>query len=375
MQASPPVRIETLPCKNGMRLGVATLDAPQSLNALTLEMIRLLDAALQDWAADPSIACVVLRSGSEKAFCAGGDVRALRTSLLADPGTEREPNRDVLAFFSEEYRLDYRIHTYDKPVLCWGSGIIMGGGLGLMAGASHRVAMETTRIAMPEISIGLFPDVGASWFLQKMPGHCGLFLGLTGAPLNARDALYCGLADHILPRDRYAVLLDALLGTSWQPEAAGNHALLTRLLNGMRLAASALPQSQLSEHFEAIEDMTSGATLQEVLAAIKSYNGGAEWLQRAAATLSAGSPSSAALTWSLLRRTRHLSLADAFRTELVLAMHTTRRPDFAEGVRALLVDKDNAPRWSPASESLLPEAEEDACFAPPAWARHPLADL
>jgi enoyl-CoA hydratase/carnithine racemase len=375
MQASAPVRIEALPCKNGMRLGVATLDAPQSLNALTLEMIRLLDAALQDWAADPSIACVVLRSGSEKAFCAGGDVRSLRTALLADPGTVQEPNPAVLAFFSEEYRLDYRIHTYNKPVLCWGSGIVMGGGLGLMAGASHRVTTETTRIAMPEISIGLFPDVGASWFLQKMPGRCGLFLGLTGAPLNARDALYCGLADNVLPRDRYAMLLDALLGTPWQPEAADNHASLTRLLNGLQLGASALPRSQLSGHFDTIADMTSGATLEEVLAAIKSYNGGAEWLQRAAATLNAGSPSSAALTWSLLWRTRHFSLADTFRTELVLAIHTTRRPDFAEGVRALLVDKDNAPRWSPTSAILMAKAEVDACFVPPGWARHPLADL
>ena len=174
-----PVRLEERAAKGGMRVAVATLDAPKSLHALTLDMVRLLDGALQRWAFDPSIACVVLQSSTDKAFCAGGDVRSLRAAVLAEP--QAMPNAVAQAFFSEEYRLDHRIHTYSKPLLVWGGGIVMGGGLGLMAGASHRVVTETTRIAMPEISIGLFPDVGGSWLLPRMPGRSGLFLGLTGA--------------------------------------------------------------------------------------------------------------------------------------------------------------------------------------------------
>jgi enoyl-CoA hydratase/carnithine racemase len=375
VQARLPVRIDVLACAGGMRIGIATLDAPQSLNALTLEMIRLLDRSLQEWAADPSIACVVLASSSERAFCAGGDVRSLRTAVSANPGTAQHPNPDALAFFAEEYRLDYQIHTYGKPVLCWGGGIVMGGGLGLMAGASHRVVTETTRVAMPEISIGLFPDVGASWFLQRMPGRCGLFLGLTGAALNAQDAFYCGLADYILPQSQAAALAGCLAGAAWQADAADNHAILCRVLQSMRPEHMALPPSQVREHFDTITALTAGATIEDIVAAIAAYGNGAEWLQKAAATLKRGSPLSAALTWSLLQRTRHLGLAEAFRTELVLALHMTRCHDFAEGVRALLVDKDNAPRWAPASPALLSRDRIDACFQPPGWARHPLADL
>jgi enoyl-CoA hydratase/carnithine racemase len=361
-----PVRFEERAAGGGKRVAIATLDAPKSLHALTLDMIRLLDAMLQRWASDPAIACVVLQSSTDKAFCAGGDVRSLCDAILADPG--QVPNPAAQAFFSEEYRLDHRIHTYPKPLMVWGGGIVMGGGLGLMAGASHRVATETTRIAMPEISIGLFPDVGGTWFLPRMPGRTGLFLGLTGAPLNAGDALFTGLADYFIAQQARQHVIDALCEADWHsPADAG--LTMDRVLRKHAAPAETLPVSEVRTHFDAIASMTASRDFGEVVQAIRSYDGDAPWLQRAAKTLAGGSPFSAALVWAVHKRARHLSLADVFRLELVVALRCCAHPDFSEGVRALLIDKDGTPHWQPAHADSVA-----ACFVPP-WAAHPLADL
>ena len=327
MESKPPVTLDERACANGMRIAIATLDAPKSLHALTLDMIRLLDDALKRWAQDPQIACVVLQSSTDKAFCAGGDVRALRQAVLNDPHTV--PNPAALTFFSEEYRLDHLVHTYAKPLLVWGGGIVMGGGVGLMAGASHRVVTETTRIAMPEISIGLFPDVGGSWFLSRMPGRVGLFVGLTGAALNARDALFTGLADYVLPQQQRAAVLDALCTLDWNNAAPdpgadrANHLVLDRLLRSHAMAAAdstdgtdsapALPASQVLTHFDTIAALTASRDIADVIESIVGYGGDSAWLRRAATALAAGSPSAAAVTWTLRERVRHLSLADVFR--------------------------------------------------------------
>ncbi|WP_426078093.1 enoyl-CoA hydratase/isomerase family protein [Janthinobacterium sp. PSPC3-1] len=366
------VNIEERACPGGMKLGVITLDAPKSLHALTLEMIRAIDGALLRWADDAQIACVVLQSSTDKAFCAGGDVRSLRTAVVEQPGVV--PNPQALAFFAEEYRLDHRIHTYAKPLLVWGGGIVMGGGLGLMAGASHRVVTESTRIAMPEITIGLFPDVGGSWFLGRMPGRSGLFLGLTGAPMNAADALFVGLGDYFLQQEARALVLDALALAQWQPEAQANHQQLDRLLRALAAPASLLPASPVRANFDAIAALTQAPTLQEVVAAIAAYEGESAWLQKAAHSLVKGAPSSAALVWAMRERTRHLSLAQVFQLELIVAVQCCAHPDFAEGVRALLIDKDNAPQWRPASLGELDDRYLDGYFQAP-WAQHPLADL
>ena len=366
------VKIEERDCPGGMKLGVITLDAPKSLHALTLEMIRAIDGALVAWADDASIACVVLQSSTDKAFCAGGDVRSLRTAVADQPGVV--PNPQALAFFAEEYRLDHRIHTYVKPLLVWGGGIVMGGGLGLMAGASHRVVTESTRIAMPEITIGLFPDVGGSWFLGRMPGRSGLFLGLTGAPMNAADALFVGLGDYFLQQEARAMVLDALSLAQWQAQPQANHQQLDRLLRGLSSPSSLLPESPVRANFDAIAALTQAPTLQEVVAAIAAYEGQSAWLQKAAHSLARGAPSSAALVWAMRERTRHLSLAQVFQLELIVAVQCCAHPDFAEGVRALLIDKDNAPQWQPASLSELDDTYLNEYFQAP-WAQHPLADL
>lgn len=366
------VKIEQRACTGGMQLGIITLDAPKSLHALDLDMIRAIDAALLRWQDDAQIACVVLQSSTDKAFCAGGDVRSLRTAVAEQPGVL--PNPQALAFFAEEYRLDYRIHTYAKPLLVWGGGIVMGGGLGLMAGASHRVVTETTRIAMPEIAIGLFPDVGGSWFLNRMPGRTGLFLGLTGASINAADALFVGLGDYFLRQEERAAVIDALAQASWQTDDTANHVQLSRLLQALAAPGSLLPVSEVRSHYDTIAVLTQAPTLAGVAAAIAGYDGDAPWLQKAAHALGKGAPSSAALTWAMRKRTRHLSLAQVFQLELIVAVQCCAHPDFAEGVRALLIDKDGAPQWQPATLDGIAPAYLDEFFTAP-WQQHPLADL
>lgn len=366
------VKIEERDCPGGMKLGVITLDAPKSLHALTLEMIRAIDGALVRWADDSAVACVVLQSSTDKAFCAGGDVRSLRTAVAEQAGVV--PNPQALAFFAEEYRLDHRIHTYAKPLLVWGGGIVMGGGLGLMAGASHRVVTENTRIAMPEITIGLFPDVGGSWFLGRMPGRSGLFLGLTGAPMNAADALYTGLGDYFLRQEERAMVLDALALAQWQASAQANSEQLDRLLRGFSAPATSLPASEVRANFDAIAVLTQAPTLPEVVAAIAAYDGDSVWLQKAAHSLAKGAPTSAALVWAMRERTRHMSLAQVFQLELIVAVQCCAHADFSEGVRALLIDKDNAPQWQPASLADVRDAYLNEYFTAP-WTQHPLADL
>ena len=363
----------------GQRIGFAQLNAEKALNALNLDMIRLLDPQLRRWAADPRIACVVLHGAGAKAFCAGGDVRFLRDSIL-EYRNAPAPNPKAQAFFAEEYRLDYLIHTYAKPILAWGGGIVMGGGLGLLAGASHRVVTETSRIAMPEIGIGLYPDVGGSWFLRRMPGCTGLFLALTGAALNGSDALEVGLADCFLRAADQAALFEELALAQWSAAPEDNRAVLSRLLRRFAREAQVVqPPSAVRAQYLAIQQLTEGDSLAEVFAAITGYGGDDAWLKKAAASLAAGSPTSAALVWALWQRARHLGLAEVFRLELIVSLQCCEHPDFAEGVRALLVDKDNRPRWTPATLAGITPQWVAEHFAAPwsVWANeaHPLADL
>jgi enoyl-CoA hydratase/carnithine racemase len=360
----------------GQRIGYAQLNLEKALNALNLDMIRLLDPQLRRWAADPRIACVVLHGAGAKAFCAGGDVRFLRDSIIEHKNAPA-PNPQAQAFFGEEYRLDYLIHTYAKPILVWGSGIVMGGGLGLLAGASHRVVTETSRIAMPEISIGLYPDVGGSWFLRRMPGRSGLFLALTGASLNGADALELGLADFFLRSTDQQALFEELAQAQWSGRAEDDGAVLSRILRRFAAeAAASRPASNVAAHAEAIRRLTEGDSLAEIAAAITGYSGDDPWLKKAAASLAAGSPSSAGLMWELWHRALHLGLAEVFRLELIVSLQCCAHPDFAEGVRALLVDKDNQPQWSPRTlADLTPQWVAGHFAAPWGNAAHPLADL
>jgi len=357
-------------------IGFAQLNAPKSLNALSLSMIRLLDEQLRRWEQDPRVACVVLHGAGDKAFCAGGDVRSLYRAIK-DQGPS-PTNSMALAFFSEEYRLDYRIHRYSKPVIAWASGIVMGGGLGLLAGASHRVVTETSRIAMPEITIGLFPDVGGSWFLRRMPGKLGLFVALTGVSLNAFDAKTARLADHFLLAAQFGELRDRLAAAQWQASANHNRATVSQILTTLAIpSVASLPEPNLQKHAIAIEDMCAGTDLAEIVERIQRYEGTDPWLQRAAKTLAAGSPSTMALIWALRNRAESLSLAEVFRLELIVVMQCCAHPDFPEGVRALLIDKDGQPRWTPEHLKDVSSVWLAEHFCEPQWpdGHHPLHDL
>jgi enoyl-CoA hydratase/carnithine racemase len=289
---------------------------------------------------------------------------------VGDP--EQWPNPQAEAFFSAEYTLDYRIHTYAKPILLWGSGIVMGGGLGLMAGASHRVATASTRIAMPEISIGLYPDVAGSWFLQRMPARAGLFLGLTGAPLNARDALLCNLADHILPQDGWPQLLAILTASGWHADSAANHGQLTALLGELEAGnGDALADSNVMRCLPLIHQLMNAACCggPALRHRLRGHVPGAA-ARRALLAARAAPP------YPRSSSAKHLSLAEALRMELVLSLNFCAAPAFREGVRALLVDKDRNPQWSHPTMAAVDQHWVAQHFRSP-WREqdHPLATL
>lgn len=347
---SDVIRIREIATACGHCFGVASLNAPASLNALSLAMVDVLQSQLTQWATNPAVIGVLLEGEGERAFCAGGDLRDLYQSIR-DCGDA--PNPYARQFFSREYRLDYLIHTYPKPLLCWGNGIVMGGGIGLMAGASHRVVTERTRLAMPEIAIGLFPDVGGSWFLNRLPGRIGLFLALTGAPLNAADALFTGLADFYLPHDGRDKLLDAITQAGWQQDAQADAHQLSHLIESQSPAdargEAALPApSMLRNHFDQIQALMGHDALADIAARLAVAAVGDSWLAKAAANFGRGSPTSAVLAMALLQQARHLSLREVFQLELDVAIGCCANHDFAEGIRALLVDKDRKPQWKPA---------------------------
>ena len=371
-----PVLFEERSAANGMRIGIATLNAPRTLNGFSLPMAHLLLERLQAWADDAGIALVVLQGAGEKAFCAGGDLHSLYKSMQAyraDGSTDVRDNAYAAEFFDVEYRVDYAIHTYPKPILCWGHGIVMGGGIGLMSGASHRVVSERSKLAFPEITVGLFPDVGGSWLLPRVPGKGGLFLALTGATLNAGDAIYAGLADiHIAEAQRPAVF-DALAGVHWSDDAQRNHTQLSTLLQQHASDAATGP---LLRNAASIDALCEGTDVADVVAAISALKTEDPWLQTAQATLAAGAPGSARLAWELQKRAEGASLAHVYRFEYVAALHSAAHGDFAEGIRALLIDKDRSPKWQPATLAEATPAWAQTFFVSP-WddATHPLADL
>ncbi len=372
---------ETIQTDNGGLIGHIRLNKTAALNAIDLSMVRRIDAQLIEWQSEDDLVCVVLDAVGEKAFCAGGDVVSMYNAMQQEPGKTPAFLQD---FFNFEYQLDYRIHTYAKPVIVWGQGIVMGGGLGLFNGASHRVVTGNSRIAMPEITIGLYPDVGGSWFLNRMPGKLGIFLGLTGASINATDALYCELADFFVGHHTSDDCIDALKRQPWPEERATKnsiremHNVVSDVLRTFDdLAASEKPQGQLAKHRDAIDaacDQDSLATIVDNILSMPSE--GDKWLSKAQGSLSHGSPITAHIVDQQLKRAADMTLADCFRMELDLSCRCGEYGEFAEGVRALLIDKDMQPNWRYQSISDVPSDVIDWFFSSP-WSQeqHPLALL
>lgn len=353
------VEVQELPCREG-HVGVLTLNAPTTLNALSAEMIVTIRNSLERWVSDERICVVLIRGAGKRGFCAGGDIQNLYRSL-----TGAENSEAAFSVFRHEYELDYTLHRYPKPVVGIGHGIIMGGGLGLFSACRYRLLTPGATLAMPEMSIGLFPDVGASWFLNRLPGRLGLFMGLTGARLNVTDALRVGLADMALPTEDQQGLLAQLQDERWSGHRAADDSQLFRLLS--QLEASdyhALPASHLELHERDIARLCAGTSLPEIVDRLQAATIDSEWWQACMKTLKEGCPVSAWLIWNQLKKAQQMSLKDVFRMELAMTWECVRRPDLTEGIRARLIDRDQTPQWSFSRIEEVPEAIIEAHFLP-----------
>jgi enoyl-CoA hydratase/carnithine racemase len=370
-QLMADILFEELVAASG-KVGRVTLNIESTLNSLTLDMVDLLQAQLDAWRDDDSIGAIFIEGAGEKAFCAGGDVQALHASAVATPGG---PCEYAEAFFTREYRMNYTLHTYPKPLVCWGHGIVMGGGLGVMAGCSHRVVTERTRIAMPEVTIALFPDVGGSWFLNHMPGSAGVFLALTGASINAADAIYTGIADRFIASEHKDAVVRQLLAQNWQVDSRANHSLVRHTLRPFaEQSIGAWPAGQVEPHMATINALCDGDSVHNIIDNITGQSTEDPWLSKARDSLAHGSSLAARWIYQQLQETRHASLREVFQSEIQLATNIMRHPEFAEGVRALLIDKDRQPAWQYASSRDVTDEVLAPFFSQP-WPENPLADL
>ena len=340
-------------------LATLTINRPQALNALTLDNYRRFAPALRAWALDPSVHAVIVRGAGERAFCAGGDVRAVYD---AGRGISGDPDLPAV-FFREEYELIRTIHRFPKPYIAVIDGITMGGGAGISVNGGYRVATERTLFAMPETAIGLFPDVGATRFLNRCPGWIGRYLGLTGARLGADDTLYCGFATHYVPHDRVAELVAALGGAVGK--TGGERARIDAVLAGFAENPGSAPLQALRP---AIDRCFAGDSVDAVLDALgaEAAAGGADagWPAETRAGLLTKSPTSLKLTLRQLTIGRDYDLEAALTLEYRMTQHVMAGRDFYEGVRAALIDKDQAPRWQPATLAEVSDDMIDAYFAP-----------
>ncbi|WP_050905431.1 enoyl-CoA hydratase/isomerase family protein [Vibrio campbellii] len=368
------VTISEIDCLDGVhRIGIATLDNTASLNALTYDMLAELNDQLIEWQDDPDLVCVILNGAGEKAFCAGGDVRTMYHVMHEK--SKEETAEFCSNYFSLEYECDYLIHTYQKPIIGWGEGIVMGGGMGLFMGTSHRVVTPKSRLAMPEINIGLYPDVGGTWFLSQIDPEVGLFLGLTGAMVNSSDAVTVGLAEWLLLEEQYPALLEELKQVAWG--SADAKSLVSALLQLMEdQVIDSKPTTQICPYLDQIKEACKGSDLNQIAQRIQAIEGGTQWLEIAQKSFASGSPITAHICFRQVKEYHRLSLADCFRLELTLSVRSALLGEFEEGVRSRLVDKDGNPKWMFNSVSEVDESVIDTLFTS-LWSEeeHPLAQL
>ena len=340
-----------------LTIGFIRLNKPRVLHALDLAMLRSMEEKLLEWKTREDIACVVLHADSNRAFCAGGDVKALLTGLA-----RAESAAVARTYFSAEYFVDYLIHVYPKPILCWADGITMGGGIGIMNGASCRIVTERTTLAMPEIAIGLFPDVGGTFFLSRMPHGLGLFLGLTGARFRGSDALAIGMADRFVRTEKKSACFEGLTQLQWTPDPETNKEALSRYLD----AFSESPASALghgTHRLAAVRDLVGKSTINEIDRAFRHWRGDDPWIAGAIEGYLAGSPTSAKVIFRQLVTGKELSLKEVFLREWDLALNFCQHSDFYEGVRARLLDKDQNPKWNPPELSAVEDVEVERYFS------------
>lgn len=334
-------------CETRGNAGFVTLSRPKALNALTHNMVRELAAALDRWERDPAISRVVITSAGEKAFCAGGDIRQLYD--LGKAGRQSEAR----AFWADEYRLNLRIKTYPKPYIALIDGIVMGGGVGVSQPGRYRVAGDRYLFAMPEVGIGFFPDVGATHFLPRLPDSTGIWLGLTGDRIGAGDALAIGLATHAVPSVMMTELATLLCDGAVSVEDA-----LARFAHTPEPVKLAADRAELASCYGA-------GDLAAILAALEARAAsGSAFATKQLSTLRAKSPTSVAIAARQMQVGARLDFADAMRTEYRIVSRIAEGHDFYEGVRAVIIDKDNQPRWVPSRIEDVLNPDIDAYFAP-----------
>lgn len=341
------VLFETRSAGGDKLIGFACLNRPKALNALNLNMCaRLLDQFRQ-WKADERIVAVVLRAAGEKGFSAGGDVATVVRHVRGGA-----PDRYVYgdSFFDIEYTLDKMIHTYPKPLITYAHGICMGGGVGLTVGGSHRIVSGNCRIAMPEIHIGLFPDVGGGYFLNRVPGGIGRVMALTGLTINESDAIFAGLADYFVPLEASENMFEAMSELPWSGNADADRASLTGFLLGQHHKNKVgLPTPNLMQYFDSWRFIAGQPSTADLLNALQAAANEDDYFAPAAKALSGGSPTTALITEQYLRRAKPKSLVQVLDMDLMMARQFQRHHDFPEGVRALLIDKDRKPQWEASS--------------------------
>jgi len=330
--------------------GLVTLNRPKALNAVTHAMVLALRAQLDAWATDPAVTRIVVTAAGERAFSAGGDIRALYD--LGKAGRHDE----ALQFWRDEYALNVAIKNYRKPYVALIDGIVMGGGVGVSVHGSHRVAGDRFQFAMPEVGIGFFPDVGATWFLPRMPGELGTYCALTGERFGNSDACAAGVATHRIPSACFGALLDGLTGTV--PVDAVLAAFSETAGEGPILARRA-----------SIDRLFAGSSVEGILAALDRETGeAAEWAEKTAGAICAKSPLSLKLALAQVRRGKSWDFEACMRAEFRIVSRVIHGADFYEGVRAVIIDKDNKPRWQPATLDSVSDAEVERHFAPLAGA-------
>lgn len=323
------------------RAGLVTLNRPEALNALTSGMVHALHGQLREWAVDPDIARVVVRAAGDRAFCAGGDIRALH-----DWGRAGDPR--ILEFYRDEYRLDTFVKRFPKPYVSLIDGIVMGGGVGISVHGSHRLGTEATMFAMPETGIGLFPDVGGTYFLPRMPGRIGTWEALTGARLGQADALEAGVLTHAVARDERDAIVDALCVADDVDEA-------------LRPFQRSAGEPAVASHRDAIDRVFSHDTVEAIVEALA---GEGEWGAETARTILSKSPTSLKIALRQMQVGAEASFEECMRIEFRIVSRVVEGHEFYEGVRAQIIDKDRDPHWDPPSLSGVGDAMVDSYFAP-----------
>ena len=326
--------------------GFISLNRPSALHALTLPMVHAMTAALLEWRDDPAVKCVVIDHTDGRGFCAGGDIAFLRNSAINDGG---ESGRK---FFHDEYQLNHLLFTYPKPIVAFMDGICMGGGVGISQPARFRVATENTKFAMPETGIGLFPDVGGGWYLSRLEGRVGQFLALTGSRIAGAGCLSLGLATHYLTSN---VLAEAKSRIATED--------VDRIDGILGTLSVTPPNSKIVETIVQINRHFASDRLEDILSSLEGDE--SDWAMKELATLRTKSPQTCKVAQRQLAESSKLTdFADNMAMEYRIASRVIVRPDFAEGVRAVIVDKDNAPKWDPAAAEGVTDGLVDAIFVP-----------